>query len=99
VAQALLLQRHWLKRMVQTESLGDIRRGRGRQDGYEPPRLSEFEAVNRAVAMQDRFKRQFLRLMQCYREGRRLIASMTLLGGQVNVAEQRIILARELNSR
>jgi hypothetical protein len=91
MAQALMMQRHWLQRMVQTESLDTMRRGGGRRDGYEPPRLSEAEAVDRAVAMQDRFQRQFLRLMKCYRDGRRLIASMTVLGGQVNVAEQQIV--------
>jgi hypothetical protein len=94
MAQALMMQRHWLKRMVQTESLGDIRRGRARQDGYEPPRLSESEAVDRAVAMQDRFQRQFLRLMKCYRDGRRLIASMTVLGAQVNIAGQQVVTSR-----
>src|SRR5215207_4613756 len=36
MAQALMMQRHWLTRMVQTESLGDIRRGRGQRDGFEP---------------------------------------------------------------
>jgi hypothetical protein len=71
MAQALMMQRHWLQRMVQTESLDTIRRGRGPRDGYEPPRLGEAEAVDRAVAMQDRFQRQFLRLMKCYRDGRR----------------------------
>jgi hypothetical protein len=29
--------------------------------------------------------------MKCYRDGRRLIASMTVLGGQVNVAEQQVV--------
>jgi hypothetical protein len=43
--------------------------------------------------MQDRFQRQFLRLMKCYRDGRRLIASMTVHGGQVNVAEQQVVLS------
>jgi hypothetical protein len=91
MAQALMLQRHWLKRMVQTESLSDMRRGR--RDEYELPRLGEAEAVDRAVAMQDRFQRQFLRLMKCYRDGRRLIASLTVLGGQVNVAEQQVVMS------
>ena len=92
MAQALIMQRHWLKRMVQTESLDTMRRDQPARDGYEPPRLSEAEAVDRAVAMQDRFQRQFLRLMKCYRDGRRLIGSMTVLGGQVNVAEQQVVL-------
>jgi hypothetical protein len=91
MAQALMMQRHWLQRMVQTESLDTIRRGGGRRDGYEPPRLSEADAVDRAVAMQDRFQRQFLRLMKCYRDGRKLIASMTVLGAQVNIAGQQVV--------
>ena len=91
MAQALMMQRRWLERMVQTDSRDTIRRGR--HDGYEPPRMSEAEAVDRAVAMQDRFQRQFLRLMKCYRDGRRLIATMTVLGGQVNVAEKQIVAA------
>jgi hypothetical protein len=91
MAQALMMQRHWLQRMVQTEARDMIRRGRGPHDGFEPPRLDEADAVDRAVAMQDRFQRQFLRMMKCYRDGRRLIASMTVLGGQVNVADKQIV--------
>ena len=56
--------------------------------------MSEAEAVDRAAQMADRFERQFLRLMKCYRDGRRLIASMTVLGGQVNVAEQQVVANR-----
>jgi hypothetical protein len=91
MAQAHIMQRRWLKRMVQTESLDEIRLGSAYRDGHAPPRLSEAEAVDRTVAMQDRFLRQFLRLMKCYRDGRRLIGSMTVLGGQMNLAEQQIV--------
>ena len=90
MAQALMMQRHWLERMAQTEARDDIRRGT-RRDGYEPPRLSEAEAVDRAVAMQDRFQRQFLRLMKCYRDGRRLGVYLNVTGGQINVAHQQIV--------
>lgn len=86
-------QRHWLQQMVQTEAHAGIRKRRGRRDEFEPPRLGEAKAVDRAAAMQDHFQRQFLRLMKCYRDGRRLIASMTMLGGQVNVAEQQVVIA------
>jgi hypothetical protein len=44
-----------------------------------------------ALAKQDRFQRQFLRPTKCYRDGPRLIGSMTVLGGQLNVREQQII--------
>jgi hypothetical protein len=87
MAQSLMMQRHWLQRMVQTEARDTIRRGRGSHDGYEPPRLSEAEAVDRAVAMQDRFQRQFLRLMKCYRDQRRLFSTLVIAdGAQVNIA-------------
>ena len=55
--------------------------------------MTRRQPARRGVAMQDRFQRQFLRLMKCYRDGRRLIASMTVLGGQVNVAEKQIVTA------
>jgi glutamate/tyrosine decarboxylase-like PLP-dependent enzyme len=43
-------------------------------------------AVDRTVAMQDRFLRQFLRLMKCYRDGRRLLGAFVVAaGGQLNV--------------
>ncbi len=88
MAQALIMHRHWLHRMVQLDSIDESRLQRAERgrDRYELPRLSEAEAVDRAALMADRFQRQFLRLMKCYRDGRRLIASMTVLGGQVNLA-------------
>lgn len=92
MAQALIMHRHWLHRMVRLDSIDESRLERAERgrDPYQLPRLSEAEAVDRAALMADRFQRQFLRLMKCYRDGRRLIASMTVLGGQVNVAEQQI---------
>ncbi|MDQ3695599.1 MAG: hypothetical protein M3464_18570 [Chloroflexota bacterium] len=97
MAQALIMHRHWLHRMVQLDSIdeGRLKRAASGRERYEPPRLSEVEAVDRAAQMADRFQRQFLRLMKCYRDGRRLIASMTVLGGQVNVAEQQINVTAE----
>jgi hypothetical protein len=92
MAQALMMQRRWLVRMVQTDSLDVVRRGDGAyRDGYAPPRLSEAEAVDRAAAMQDRFHRQFLRLLKTYRDQRRLFATLVVSGGQVNIAQQQII--------
>ncbi len=88
MAQALIMHRHWLHRMVLLDEIDDgrLQRASSGRDRYEPPRLSEAEAVDRAAQMADRFQRQFLRLMRCFRDGRRLIASMTVLGGQVNLA-------------
>jgi hypothetical protein len=93
MAQAWTLHLRWLDRHTNTDSLDAIRgeRNMRQRGGWEPPRLGEAEAVDRAVQMADRFQRQFLRLMKCYRDGRRFIASMTVLGGQVNVAEQQVV--------
>jgi hypothetical protein len=93
MAEAWVLHPRWLDRSSKTDSLEAIRIERDmRQRGeWQPPRLGDAEAVDRAVQMADRFQRQFLRLMKCYRDGRRLIASMTVLGGQVNLAEQQLV--------
>src|SRR5215207_10681988 len=93
MAQAWTLYLRWQDQQTDMNSTEAIRAGRDsrQRDGWEPPRLGEAEAVDRAVQMADRFERQFLRLMKCYRDGRRFIASMTVLGGQVNVSEQQIV--------
>jgi len=93
MTQAWTMYLRWLTKHAKADSLDAIQVARDirQREGWQPPRLSEAEAVDRAVAMQDRFQRQFLRLMTCFRDGRRLIASMTVLGGQVNVAEQQIV--------
>jgi hypothetical protein len=93
MAQAWVMYLRWLHRFAQTDSMDAIRAGKPsrQRDEWEPPRLSEAEAVDRAAHMADRFERQFLRLMKCYRDGRKLIGSMTVVGGQVNVAEQQIV--------
>lgn len=93
MAQAWTLYLRWQDQQTDMNSTEAIRASRDsrRRDSWEPPRLGEAEAVDRAVQMADRFQRQFFRLMKCYRDGRRLIASMTVLGGQVNVAEQQVV--------
>jgi hypothetical protein len=94
MAQAWTLHLRWLDKHTNMDSMDAIRNERDmrHRDGWQPPRLSESEAVDQAVQMADRFQRQFLRLMKCFRDGRRLIASMTVLGGQVNVAEQQVVM-------
>jgi hypothetical protein len=93
MAQAWMMHLHWLGKHAKTESLDAIRVERdARERGeWQPPRLGDVEAVDRAAQMADRFQRQFLRLMKCYRDGRRLGVSMTVMGGQVNVAEQQVV--------
>ena len=93
MAQAWTLYLEWQDQQTDMNSIEAIRAGRDsrQRDNWEPPRMGEAEAVDRAIQMVDRFQRQFLRLMKCYRDGRRLIASMTVLGGQINVAEKQIV--------
>ena len=93
IAEAWAMHLRWLSEHNKLNSLESIRVERDvrQREGWEPPRLRDVEAIDRAALMADRFQRQFLRLMKSYRDGRRLIASMTVLGGQVNVAEQQIV--------
>lgn len=96
MAEAWLMHWRWLKKHTNLDSLGAMHVERDMRDRGEwmPPRLSEAQTVDRAALMADRFQRQFLRLMKCYRDGRRLGLSMTVTGGQVNVAEQQINVTR-----
>lgn len=93
MAQALILHRRWLRRMVEYDSLEATRLDKSaRESGsYQPPRLSETETVDRAMAMADRFQRQFLRLLKAYRDQRRILGTVVVAaGGQLNVGEQQV---------
>ena len=64
------------------------------REEWQPPRLGDAEAVDRAALMADRFQRQFLRLMRAYRDQRRLLGAVVVAaGGQLNVAEQQVNVA------
>lgn len=92
MAQAWSMNLHWLRKHTLTEHLDaqGLRRDVQRHSEWQPPRLGDAEAVDRAAQMADRFQRQFLRLMKCFRDGRRLMTSLTVMGGQVNVAEKQV---------
>lgn len=93
MTQALTMQRYWLHKHALTESLDAqrVHHDTDKLQAWQPPRISDAQAVDRAAMMADRFHRQFLRLLKAYRDGRKLFASMTVLGGQVNVGEQQLI--------
>jgi hypothetical protein len=38
----------------------------------------------------DRYQRSFLRLMKVFRDNRRLITSLVVAGGQVNIGERQV---------
>ena len=95
MAQAWTMHLHWLGKHAKTESLDAMRVDRdARERGeWQPPRLGEAEAVDRAALMADRFARQFLRLMKAYRDQRRLLSAVVVAaGGQLNVGEQQVVL-------
>lgn len=101
LTQAILMQRHWLQVMVRTEALDAIRHSRHPRETTEPPRLSEAAAVDRAMAMQERFSRMFIRLLTAYNDQRRLFSTLVVSGGQVNIAAdggQQLVATRSIRS-
>ena len=59
------------------------------KDDNQPPRLSTFEAVNRASDMVDRFNRMFLRTLRALQNMRR-VPVIVQNAGQVNVGQQQV---------
>ena len=57
-------------------------------DGWLPPHQSDAEAIDQAVMIADRYQRQFLRLLRTFRDNRRVMGTVVMTGGQLNVAEQ-----------
>jgi hypothetical protein len=45
------------------------------------------------VAIADRYQRSFLRLLKAYRDTRRLVGTLVVAGGQVNIGEQQLNVA------
>ena len=95
MAEAWTMHLRWLTKHAKTESLDAIRVERdGRErGGWEPPRLGEAAAVDRAALMADRFQRQFLRLLKAFRDQRRLFSALIVAGGQVNIGHQQVNVA------
>jgi hypothetical protein len=62
--------------------------------GWMPPRVGTAEAIDQAVTIADRYQRSFLRLMKAFRDNRRLFSTLVVTGGQVNVGEQQVNVAR-----
>ena len=70
------------------------KRERERQEeveGWLPPRQSDAEAIEQAVLIADRYARQFLRLLRTFQGMRRVLGTVVMTGGQLNVAEQQVI--------
>lgn len=96
MAQAMVMHRRWLKQhvaMFETPARA-IARDAERRGDWQPERLAEAEATDRAAMMADRFLRSFLRLHKAFRDNRRIFANVTVMdGGQVNVAQEQVVAA------
>jgi hypothetical protein len=78
------------------EQMSGRERERWEEDhGWMPPRVSTAEAIEQAVLMADRYQRSFLRLLKALRDQRRMVGTLVVTGGQVNVAEQQINVTRQ----
>jgi hypothetical protein len=82
-------------RRRQLEAMSPARRERHQAvEGWVPPRLSDAEAVEQAVALADRYQRGFLRLLKAFRDTRRVVGTLVVAGGQVNIGERQVNVAR-----
>lgn len=57
-------------------------------DAWEPPRLTEAQAIEQAAQMTERFHRLFIRTLRAIRDLRR---QPIIVAGQVNIAEQQVV--------
>ena len=66
-----------------------------REHGHrKPPRVSDFQAVEQAAAMVDRFNKIFLRTLRAFRDLRRYSPAVVVQNaGQVNVGGQQVNIA------
>ena len=62
-------------------------------EGWLPPRQSDAEALEQAVMIADRYQRQFLRLLRTLQGMRRVLGTVVMTGGQLNVAERQVVAA------
>jgi len=65
-------------------------RGWPKPGGEGPPRLSDAEALDRTVAMVERFHRMYLRCLQALQGLRRRPGVVVRSAGQVNIADQQV---------
>ena len=95
IAHALHMHEFWLQRHVMYEMLEAQRLDRDlAADGWQPPRLRDVEASDRAAAMADRSQRAALRCLKAYRDQRRILGVVIVAdGGQLNVANQQVVTA------
>jgi hypothetical protein len=78
------------RRMIENMSKRDRERYEY-EHGWMAPRVSDLEAIDQAVLIGDRYQRSFLRILRTYRDLRRVLNTVVMTGGQLNVAERQTI--------
>ena len=86
MTQALVMQRHWMQRLIEVDSLEWPEPPSADAAKFQPPRLSSSMAIDQAAAMVDRFNRIFMRGLRQLRDLRRYTVSIS--AQQVNIAHQ-----------
>jgi hypothetical protein len=91
LAQTAMLT--WLGRLANW-STRPLKKDMSEGAGWEPPRLTESEAVAQAMGMVERFQRIFTRTLRALCDVRRRPLSVVVQGaGQVNIGEQQVNVA------
>jgi len=92
MSQAYTAYLFWMKRLTMwttTEAASDTESVREKETYL--PRVTEFEAVEQAAAMVDRFNRLFMRTLRALRDLRRYSPTVVVQNaGQVNVGKQQV---------
>jgi hypothetical protein len=101
MAQAQVALFHWTVQLTAYCSLETVSGQRQhREEGrWQAPRQSDADAMRQAAEMIDRFNRIFLRTLRALRDLRRYDPTVIVKkGGQLNVAEQQVIVASNRQS-
>jgi hypothetical protein len=97
LAQHRTLMERWQTTLTLWTGLTSERASRAARslEPYEPPRLSDAEAIEHAARMVERFSRLYLHTLRELREQRRQARPVVVRGArQVNIAGQQVNLAR-----
>lgn len=94
LAQAYEGQNHWLKVMMDRTTMMCEEEQKTTDWGgvsWRPPRVTEWEAIENAMGMFDKWNRIYLRTARALRDLRRYAPSVTIQNaGQVNIGEKQI---------
>ena len=93
MAQAYACHLYWIARLQLMAEI-EVRRSSQTattENRWQPPQVSEFEAVEQAGAMVDRFNRLFLRTLRALRDLRRYNVGVVIgRAGQVNIGDRQV---------